>query len=115
MSENVKGLIVSNNYFYNIGCPEQDLTDVNNPTMTLGKSDAVAVRVEHNTAGIISNNVLIQETDGLANPFGTKFFKTTTGPGNNPQGNTSSIARSGQILSNNIRIELPQTTLPGTT
>lgn len=114
LSENVKGLIVSNNSFYNIGCPEQD-TSVTPPTMNLGNPDAVAVRVEHNTAGIISNNVLIQETDGLANPFGTNFFKTTTGPGNNPQGNTSSIARSGQILSNNIRIELPQTTLPGTT
>jgi len=114
LSENVKGLIVSNNYFYNIGCPEQDLTDVNNPTMTLGKSDAVAVRVEHNTSATISNNVMIQETAGLASPFGENFFKTTTSAGNNPQGNTSNNPRTEQIVVNNVRTELESTTLPGT-
>ena len=114
MSENVKGLIVSNNYFYNIGCPKQD-TSVTPPIMDLGRPDAVAVRVEFNTSATISNNVLIQETDGLANPFGTNFFKTTLTSGNpGNQGNTSNNPMPEQIVANNVRTETSLTTLPGT-
>ena len=114
MSENVKGLIVSNNYFYNIGCPKQD-TSVTPPTMDLGRPDAVAVRVEFNTSATISNNVLIQETDGMTNPFGTNFFKTTLTSGNpGNQGNTSNAPMPDQIVVNNVRTETSLTTLPGT-
>ena len=113
LSENVKGLIVSNNSFYNIGCPKQD-TSVTPPTMDLGKPDAVAVRLEFNTSATISNNMMIQETDGMSNPYGTNFFKTTVSAGNNPQGNTTNSAMPEQIVVNNIRTELEATSLPGT-
>lgn len=112
-SENVKGLLVSNNFFYNIGCPKQDAT-VSPPTMDLGNPDAVAVRVEYNTSATITNNIMLQETEGLSTPFGTNFFKTTTSAGYNPQGSTSSNPRSGQIVVNNVRTEIEPTTLPGT-
>ena len=82
--------------------------------MDLGDPDAVAVRVEYNTSATIANNIMIQETDGMSTPFGTNFFKTTTAAGQNPQGNTSSNPRSGQIVVNNVRTETEPTTLPGT-
>ena len=111
-SENADGVIISNNYFYNIGCPKEDPTT---NIIDTGNPSATAVRVEANTTCSISNNVMIQETAGMTNnlSFGQNFFKRTQSLGNNQSNNFTNTAGTGQILSNNVRTEIEYSLYPG--
>ena len=109
-SENVEGLVVVNNTFNNIGCPFIDSMDTN-ANQSPGRPNATAVKVEYNTTCIISGNMMIQETDGEPVDFGQNFFKRSISAGNS---STTNSPNSNQRLSNNTKLNLSPTKLPGT-